>query len=84
MLMMNLYTVLSMYSFVFISDNNTTNNAEKTAENIQGPAVKDQTPMNANQPPAPGKTPFHGVYLTPFNPSMLYWLQNNSYLKLVF
>ncbi|XP_063400127.1 condensin-2 complex subunit D3-L-like [Mytilus trossulus] len=51
-------------------DNNTTNNAEKTAENIQGPAVEDQTPMNANQPPGPGKTPFHGVYLTPFNPNM--------------
>ncbi|VDI33710.1 condensin-2 complex subunit D3, partial [Mytilus galloprovincialis] len=51
-------------------DNNTTNNAEKTAENVNGLAVKDQTPMNANQPPAPGKTPFHGVYLTPFNPNM--------------
>lgn len=43
--------------------------AEKTAENLQPPEVSEETPTNP--PPAPGKTPFHGVYLTPFNPSKL-------------
>ena len=54
---------------ILFSETNITNNAEKTAENIEGPLVQDKTPDMLNGPPVPNKTPFHGVYLTPFEPS---------------